>query len=298
MAAAEELRYAPNPAARALVRGRTGNLGIVVPDIANSFSASVTRAVQQEARRDGFALFVAASDDVAADEEQSARALAAQVDGLILVSPQMSDEALRTVADLVPVVVTNRILDGLPAVLTRTAPATGHAVEHLHSLGHRRLVYLAGPQGYANDDRLAGFRSACARLGLEGAVLGSFNARFTEGVRAADLVLAASATGVVAYNDEIAVGMLNRLTDRGIAVPRQISLVGFDDTGLAEMVTPRLTTVRVPAAATGVAAVDLLTSVMTGRDVGRRAPVELPGELIVRASTGTAPDSVDPRVPS
>jgi DNA-binding LacI/PurR family transcriptional regulator len=298
LAAAEELNYAPHPVARSLAQGRTGNLGIIVPDIANSFSATITKAVQQEARRDGFTLFVAGSEEEVRDEEQWARAMAAQVDGLLLVSPQMADEALRDLSDLIPVTVTNRVLDDIPAVLTNTFEATGHAVEHLYSLGHRQLVYLAGPQGYSNDVRLSGFRSACARLGLEGSELGPFHARFTDGVRAADLVLATSATGVVAYNDEIAVGVLNRFADRGVRVPDQVSIVGFDDTGLAEMVTPRLTTVRVPAAAAGVTAVGLLMSVMAGRDIGSRTPVELPGELIIRASTGSPPEPAVTRTPA
>src|SRR4051812_22647182 len=93
MAVAEELGYTPHPVARSLAQGRTGNIGIVVPDIANSFSATITKAVQQEARRDSFALFVAGSEEEAADEERWARALAPQVDGLLLMSPQMTDEA-------------------------------------------------------------------------------------------------------------------------------------------------------------------------------------------------------------
>jgi LacI family transcriptional regulator/LacI family repressor for deo operon, udp, cdd, tsx, nupC, and nupG len=127
LAAAEELNYAPHPVARSLAQGRTGNLGIIVPDIANSFSATITKAVQQEARRDGFTLFVAGSEEEVRDEEQWARAMAAQVDGLLLVSPQMADEALRDLSDLIPVTVTNRVLDDIPAVLTNTFEATGHA---------------------------------------------------------------------------------------------------------------------------------------------------------------------------
>jgi LacI family transcriptional regulator/LacI family repressor for deo operon, udp, cdd, tsx, nupC, and nupG len=294
MAAAGELQYAPHPVARSLAQGRTGNLGIVVPDIANSFSAVITKAVQQEARRDGFALFLSGSEEVTADEEQWARAMAPQVDGLLLVSPQMPDEALRALAGLVPVVVTNRVLDGIPAVLTNTFDAAVAAVEHLNALGHRRLAYLAGPDGYSNDVRMRGFRSACTRLGVEAAEFELLHARFSDGVRGADLALSASATGVVAYNDEVAVGVVNRLADRGVRVPEDVSVVGFDDARLAEMVTPRLTTVRIPAADAGVTAAGMLLSLVSDRDVGMRTPVELHGELIVRASTGPAPKSFGP----
>jgi LacI family transcriptional regulator/LacI family repressor for deo operon, udp, cdd, tsx, nupC, and nupG len=288
MAAAEALRYTPHPVARSLAQGRTGNLGIVVPDIANSFSAVITKAVQQEARRDGFTLFVAGTEEVAQDEERWARAMAAQVDGLLLLSPRMSDEALLALADITPLVVTNRLLDGIPGVLTDTYEATLHAVGHLHALGHRRVVYLAGPDGYSNDVRQRGFRDACTRLGMASEELGPFHARFSAGVVAADLVLATEATGVVAYNDEVAVGVLNRLADRGVQVPGDVSVVGYDDTLLAEMVTPRLTTVRIPAAAAGTAAVGMLLDMVGGRDLtGRR--LQLEAELVVRSSTGPAP---------
>jgi DNA-binding LacI/PurR family transcriptional regulator len=288
LAAAEELRYTPNPVARSLARRRTGNLGIVVPDIVNSFSAVVVKAVQQEARRAEYALFVAASDELAADEERWARALAPQVDGLLLVSPLAPDASLRELAEAVPLVVTNRVLDGVPAVLAESAPGTGHAVEHLHALGHRDLVYLAGPDGWSNSRRVAALRDACAGVGLDPRILGPFPARFSSGVRAADLVLAAGATAVIAFNDDIAAGLLNRFADRGVRVPDDVSVVGHDDTALAEMVTPRLTTVRIPAATTGATATQLLVRhIREGNGTARRS--ELSSELIVRQSTGPAP---------
>ena len=290
LAVAEELRYVPHPVARSLARGRTGNLGIVVPDIANAFSSMITKAVQQEARRDGYALFVAGSDELPQDELEWARAMAPQVDGLLLVSPLMPDGGLAELADVAPVVLVNRELDGIPAVLTDTAEATGHAVEHLHALGHREILYLAGPTGYSNSMRLRGYREACARLGIEAAELGPFNARFSAGIRAADLVLATSATAVVAYNDEVAVGVINRLADRGVRVPHDISIVGYDDTSLAEMVTPRLTTVRLPMEAVGRTATRMLLDAIDGRDNTAPSPLALPAELIIRNSTGQRND--------
>jgi DNA-binding LacI/PurR family transcriptional regulator len=284
LAVADELHYTPHPVARSLARGSTGNLGIVVPDIANSFSAVVTKAVQQEAARDGYALFVSGSDELARDEEQWARAMAPQVDGLMLVSPLMSDDALRALGPT-PLVLSNRLLDGLPSVVTDATEAVGHAVEHLAALGHREIVYLAGPEGFANTMRVRGYDGACRRLGLRPRRLGPFNARFSDGVRAADLVLATPATAVVAYTDEVAVGVLNRLVDRGLRVPDDLSVVGVDDTSLAEMVTPRLTTVRLPAAESGRAAVRMLLDVIAGRP-GPDGPLLLQAELIVRSSTG------------
>jgi LacI family transcriptional regulator/LacI family repressor for deo operon, udp, cdd, tsx, nupC, and nupG len=290
LAAAEELQYTPHPVARSLARGRTGNIGLVVPDIAVAFSAVVVKAVAQRARQDEHALFVADSDDRAADEVRLARAMAPQVDGLLLLSPLMADDDLRDLAAAVPLVAVNRQLAGVPAVLMTSDTAAAHAVEHLHALGHRQLAYLAGPDNWSNAARQAAFVRSCARLGVPGEVLGPFDPTFSAGVRAADLVLAGPATGVLAYNDDVAVGVLSRLADRGVPVPGSVSVVGFDDTALASMVTPRLSTVRLPIGAAGVVAVTLLADVLRGDDVAARGPVELPAELVVRASSGPAPD--------
>jgi LacI family transcriptional regulator/LacI family repressor for deo operon, udp, cdd, tsx, nupC, and nupG len=289
LAAAEELHYTPHPVARSLARGRTGNLGLVVPDIAVAFSAVVVKAVAQRARQDDHALFVVDSDDRAADEVRLARAMVPQVDGLLLLSPLMPDDDLRELAAAVPLVAVNRRLAGVPAVLMTSDAAAEHAVEHLHALGHRHLAYLAGPDNWSNSVRHRAFLGACARLGMPGEVLGPFEPTFSAGVRAADLVLAGPTTGVLAYNDDVAVGVLSRLADRGVPVPGRVSVVGFDDTALASMVTPRLSTVRLPIGAAGVVAVTLLADLLRGADVAARGPVELPSELVVRASSGPAP---------
>lgn len=285
---ADELNYTPHPVARSLARGSTGNLGIVVPDLANPYSAMIAKVAQQEARAHGYALFVAGTDELAHDEEQWARAMVPQVDGLLLASPAMPDPALRALAQLGPLVLLNRPLPGIPAVLTDALEGAEQAVAHLHALGHRRLCYLVGPDSYSNDRRRDGYRAACARLDVEPVELGPFRARFAAGVQAADQLIAARVTGVLAFNDDIAVGVVNRLADRGLRVPDDMSVIGVDDTMLAAMVTPRLTTVRLPVAAAGEAATRLLLELLRGRKLPPE-PVPLRGELIVRDSTGPVP---------
>ena len=292
LTAADALRYTPHPVARSLARGNTGNLGLVVPDIAVAFCAVVTKAVSQRARRDGYALFVADSDEpstrVTVDDLRSAHAMAKQVDGLLLLSPTASHDDLCALAAVVPLVVINRELADVPTVLMPSADGAVSAVEHLHALGHRRLAYLAGPDNYSNHIRSAAFTRTCHRLGVDGIVMGPFGPTFWGGVRAADLVLADGATGVLAYNDDVAAGVVSRLTDRALPVPARLSIVGFDDTALASMITPRLTTVSLPMADAGEVAVGLLVDVLRGAPA-RSGPVELPAELIVRGSTGPAP---------
>ena len=111
-AAAKELAYEPNPVARSLARGRTGNLGIVVPDIANSFASVIAKAVHREARAAGYALFIAGSDRRQDEEYRLARAMAAQVDGLLMMSPRIADELFEQLTAVTPVAVINRVVEG------------------------------------------------------------------------------------------------------------------------------------------------------------------------------------------
>ena len=284
-AAAEELAYVPNPVARSLARGRTGNLGIVVPDIANSFASVIAKAVHREARAAGYALFIAGSDRRPDEEYRLARAMASQVDGLLMMSPRIDDELLEQLSAMTPLAVINRVVDGCPAVLITTADGMNQAVEHLHALGHRQIVYLAGSRSYSNTTRLDGFREACTRLGIEPLEIDLDDSRFSAGVRAGDLVLARGATAVIAYNDEIAVGVMSRLAYRGIGVPAEMSVIGCDDTGLAEMAIPLLTSVRLPAATAGTAAVRMLLDRVDGHGATSAERLYLPTELVIRSTT-------------
>ena len=153
------------------------------------------------------------------DDLRSAHAMAKQVDGLLLLSPTMSDDDLRALAATVPLVVINRELDGVPAVLMPSADGAVAAVEHLHALGHRRLAYLAGPDNYSNRARTAAFTAYVRPARRRRHRHGPFEPTSDAGVRAADLVLADGATGVLAYNDDVAAGVIGRLADRGVPVP-------------------------------------------------------------------------------
>src|SRR5689334_20339707 len=115
--AVERLRYQPNRAARGLITGRTGNVGLVVPDLANPFFASVVKGVQARARRDDVAVFVADTDEEPAAEAGLFRALAKQVDGLILCSPRSDAEELVEIADETNVVLINRWVDGIESII-------------------------------------------------------------------------------------------------------------------------------------------------------------------------------------
>lgn len=287
--AAERLGYAPNRAARGLITGRTGNLGVIVPDLSNPFFPSVVKGVQARAHDADYAVFLADTDEDSTAESGLVRALAKQVDGLILCSPRMGEDDLRAVVGETTIVLLNRRMGRTPSVTFDNGEGMRQAVTHLRALGHQRIAWVGGPKAsWSNKERVRGLRAAASSFGLELDLVGNFPPHFAGGVAAADLLIAAGTTAVIAYNDVMALGLISRLRDRGFAVPDDVSVVGIDDIPMGGMYSPALTTVALAKEQAGRAAVDLLLSLFQqpGRADGARR--ELPTHLLVRGSTGVA----------
>jgi LacI family transcriptional regulator len=300
---AEQLGYRPNKAARALITGRTTNLGLIVADITNPYFPPMIKAAQSQARRHDHHVFIADTDEDPAVEEELVRTLATQVDGILLCSPRMAGRSLETLAREVPIVVVNRAVDGVPAVLMDLASGARQAVNHLVDLGHEQLAYVGGPAvSWTNRElRRAAVAAAKAR-GVHLAALGPFTPNHAGGVLAAAALRETTATGVLAFNDSVAIGLQESLRDAGIGVPGQMSVIGIDDIPQAEIV--RLSTVATPTDTAGREAVEMLLAHAASRRGGASddrstpggAPVLLlPTSLVVRESTGPAPAA---RVPA
>ncbi|WP_374112036.1 LacI family DNA-binding transcriptional regulator [Pseudonocardia sp. TRM90224] len=286
---ARRLGYEPNRAARGLITGRTGNLGLIVPDIANPFFSAVVKGVQGAARAADYSVFIADTDEESESEIGLLRALSKQVDGIILCSPRAPDDELEAVGPGTPVALMNRRVGDRPSVTVDNADGMRQAVEHLAALGHRRIAYVAGPRtSWSNSERERGLHRSIADTGTDLAHLGYFPPQFDGGVAAADLVIASGATAVIAYNDVVALGLMSRLSARGVAVPEGMSVVGCDDIGMSSMTHPALTTVAVPKHEAGRATVGLLLSVLAEGGAASALHRELPTQLIVRATTGVA----------
>ncbi len=286
--------YIPTPAARSLITGRTGNIGIIVPDLNNPFYTAVLRGVQARARQSGYAVFFGDGEEDPVAEEGLVRAMARQVDGIVMCGPFSSDNQLRALAGLTSLVLVNRRLRDVPAVLMDSAAGMRQVVDHLAALGHRRVAYLNGPNnGWSNRERRRGLRTATGRAGMEAVEFGPFEPKFDGGIQGADLALASNVTAIIAYNDLMALGALSRLADRDIPVPHRMSVVGFDNLLYAAVCAPPLTTVAMPMEAGGRAAVDLLLAGIGGAEdsTGNR---ELTTNLIVRATTA-AVDAINNR---
>jgi DNA-binding LacI/PurR family transcriptional regulator len=292
LAAARQLGYEPNRAASGLRSGRTATLGVVVPDLENPYFASVAKGVQARAREHGYGVFVVDVEEDASREADEVRTLLAQTDGVIVASPRGTDREILELVDRTPrgrAVLVNRRIDGVPSVTADDVAGAARVLDHLRALGHRRVAYVGGPEtSWSDRMRREGLRRAAAEGDAVDVVdLGAFRPQVRGGYSAADLATGSGASAVVAYNDLVALGVEQRLRERGIAVPGQVSVVGFDDTFVATLASPPLTSVGTDLRAVGAAAVDLLVERLRDPDAPV-AHVVRPTELVVRASTGTA----------
>lgn len=286
----QRLGYRPNRAARGLITGRTGNLGLIVPDLSNPFFASVVKGIQSAAGASDYSVFIADTDEEATAEVELLRALAKQVDGILLCSPRTTETRLQEVGVDTPIVLMNRTVHGFPSITVDNADGMRQAVNHLAALGHRRIAYVGGPStSWSDSERRRGLHASVETTGADLVDIGGFPPRFEGGVAAGDLVLASGASAVIAYNDVIALGLLSRFTTRGVSVPGKVSLVGCDDIAMASMSHPQLTTIAIPQHVAGRAAVGLLMSVLSDDDGNESRERELPTQLIVRATTAVAP---------
>jgi DNA-binding LacI/PurR family transcriptional regulator len=294
LAAAAELQYEPNRAARGLITGRTGNVGVIVPDLGNPYFHAVLQGAQARARRADYAVFVADGQESASEEEALINAMRKQVDGIVLCSSRLSTAKLTALENPPAVVLLNRRVPGRAWVVLDSAGGMKQAVRHLAELGHRRCAFVSGPRrSWSNQQRQQGLRVAARTHGIECEILGPVagaggvgGAQFQSGVEAAERVLDTGATAVLAYNDLVAVGILSRLAELGVSVPDQLSVVGFDDIPLAAMVTPPLTTVSLPTMQAGEAAVEVLLERLQSRGSVPPTARKLPATLVIRSSTG------------
>jgi LacI family transcriptional regulator len=291
-AAAEELQYRPSRVARSLSLGRTNSVAFVVPDLSNPMFQQILRGTMAAAAPHDFRMLVAESPENPDDEAESALEARLRCDALVLVSPRMSDDALRDLLPQVrPAVLVNRSIDesGTPTLLVDYASGIAEIIAHVVALGHRDLVYLSGPSRSAsNTARIDALRAAAHRYPELVVRTLRGGATVDAGYSAADAVLASRATAVVAFNDLVAFGLLARLNEYGVAVPGDISIVGFDDIELARYATPSLTTAAVPQVEVGGRAWELLQAVIDGESSGQQR-IHFTPRLEIRASTGPVP---------
>lgn len=256
LAAAAELDYRPNALARALRSSRTHSLGLIVPDVTNPFFGELAKHVEQVAASMGYTVMLANSDeDPKAEAEYIKVLVSRQVDGLLIVPCEETRQLPRE--GKVPLVVVDRPMSGYPLVASDHRAGAVAAVQHLVSLGHRRIGCIAGPRHLSvARERYDGYRSVAAPIYRENGfdfTTDTIVTRFDYdcGYDAALKLLARRdrPSAIFASSDQQAIGALRAAADLDLKVPGDVSIIGFDAISLAKLVTPRLTTVAQPIAA-------------------------------------------------
>ncbi len=271
-----DMGYHPNAIARALKARNSRALGIVVPDLANPFYAELAVSIERAASAIGFAVLTAHTECAPPTEEEAGRAfIERRVDGVIIAGVSLGSSLPGMLLDRkVPVVLASfgEPADKRLGVIDHDdAAAMETIVDHLYGLGHRRVAFVSQHlREYGGERRRVGFMKALARRGLS-------------------LVdLEDGATAVVAHNDMLAIATIDRLERRGLRVPHDVSVVGYDDIPLAAHSRVRLTTVRSDAVEMGRRAVEMaVTAARENRHVSVREMQSNP--LVVRSTTSRPP---------
>lgn len=288
-----KLGFVPNPVARGLAGGRTLSIGVVSQAIDSPFYGAALRGIEVELGTAGYSpLFM--SGHWRADEE--ARCIdvlrSRRVDGLIVLTGRLADSALRSLARSLPVVVTGRSLkaSNLLSMDFDNREGARQATQHLIDLGHRRIAFISGdPEHPDAVDRQQGYRSAIEAAGLrfDPALVAPGNFSEHSGLLAVERLLDSRTrfNAIFAANDQMAFGASLGLYRRGLRVPDDVSMVGFDDVAGSVYMVPPLTTVHNPIQEIGELAARAMLSLLAGE----RPAVEVPApRLIVRESTRAA----------
>jgi DNA-binding LacI/PurR family transcriptional regulator len=292
---AKDLGYTPTTASGTASTPSTRMVAVLVSDVTNPFYFGIIRGTQQALRVAGYSQILVHTEESPEMEESTLEELRSSYDGAILTASRLSDERLAELSAELPLVALNRAVPGVPSVFIDTPLGFDQAVEHLASLGHRRICYVAGPPtSWASNLRWRAVAAACERLGIEHTKVGPYQPRTKAGAAAADAALNTGATACVAFNDLLAIGMLIRLKERGVRVPEDMSIVGCDDIFGADFCNPPLTTLTAPIEQAARLSVSMLLDRLQSERIGasalnRRHIAALPTHLTVRESTGSAP---------
>ena len=287
--------YATNRSARGLSAGRTGLVGVLVPLVYPVYFSAILSGAAEALYEQELRLVLSPTQHEH-DREVSLldRLMHGMTDGALIVLPEeSSDELARLLEQGYRFVVVDPRLpldDRVPSVSAAHASGADQAMSHLLGLGHRRIAAITGPHGWvATEDRRRGYHAALAAQGIlpEPALEVEADFEIGPGRDAAGhlLDLHDPPTAIFAFNDNLAIGALQAARDRGLRVPGDLSVVGFDDVEPATIVTPTLTTVRQPLAEMGRTAVSLLMRLLE-RQRFETLRVELATRLVVRESTG------------
>ena len=294
LASMEKLGYRPNLAARALVTGKSSTIGVLSYDTTLFGPASMLHAIRESARDVGYALNTVTLKSIDRDTVVSGiqELVNAGVDGLVIIAPHyVGDKPFSNIPGSIPTVIVEG--DDVGKILSVNVDqilGAQLAVEHLISLGHKRIAHISGPENwFETQKRIEGWKCALekSKLSTKSLVTGDWSAR--SGYEATKEILKdPKVTAIFAANDSMALGALKALSEAKIAVPAKMSLIGFDNLPESEFLVPELTTVVQDFQEVGTRSLDMLLAQIEGKKISTKRLAITP-TLAIRASTAKAP---------
>src|SRR5215471_3634712 len=284
MRAVEQLGFIPNSTAKNLRRASTRKLLVTVPDISNPFFSLILQGIEDAALRHDYSVLFG---DTQHDENREQRYA-------LMLNSKEADGLARTAAPHCAPIVNGCEFNprlGVPSVHIDNARAASDVVHLLHDLGHRRIGVITGPLASPlSRDRLRGAATTAKRRGGEDLIVANGDFSVPSGIAAARQLLSNSRppTAIFCFNDEMAMGVLEVAREKHLRVPRDLSVVGFDDIRFAQYTRPPLTTISQPMRAIGEGTVRLLLAIIDDPDVTPES-ITLPHMLVTRESTAGAP---------
>ena len=262
---------------------------VSVAGLANLYFHDTLEGIHEEAADAGFTVAIVDGRARSENERQAVDAMLPFCAGVIMISPRIPDAAIIQVAKQRPTVVVNRALRDVHSVVQNVPDGTRQVIEHLAELGHRSVSFISGPaDAWIQAPRWEGIQAACAEKGLHAVKIGPLEGNVRGGITAADMWHRNPTTAVVAYNDDMALGFMRAAIERGVKVPGEVSVVGVDNSTMASLFMPSLTSLALAGHGQGKLAARALIGEIRG--TAPQVPLSVvPMKLVKRVSTGPAP---------
>ena len=291
-----ELQYRPNQLAVGLIKKRTQTIGLIVPDIRNSFFSTLAKGIEDECRKSGWTVILCNTSDIHERDIEYINVLASKgVDGILYcMSADSSLEKFQKSYDLlnmlnIPFIMLDRSFQMPNCIAAKLDHVTGGylATKHLLDLGHKRIACVTGPKNLDDSNcRLEGYKKALQDGGIayDESIIVEGNYGTNSGITAVELLMDKSFTAIFAFNDMMAYGVYNGLKAHDLSVPADISVMGYDDIFLSEILEVPLSTVHQPVGRMGAAATRHLIGIID-HNLENEVIATFPPKLIVRKST-------------
>ncbi len=261
----------------------TGMLAAIAPTLTNPLYAAIANAMQRRLETKGYGLITLDTDEKPAVERKAMSYVMRNVDGVALISSRLSEPDIRRIMLVKPVILLNRAIPGLASVTVDMAKAIDDAVRALKRSGHTSITYLAGPaSSWSNEYRRRYIRTAAFRYDMTYRVVRECEPNITGGAKAVDQYLIHPTDAVFTFNDALAAGFIAAARRNGLRIPEDVSVIGFDNTEMASLLTPALSTIDMLGTDMAISAADALVNAVRNPGSAHPEPIVLNAKFIAR----------------